>query len=109
MQRRLFLLASILGLHLSTFAASNTLSREEVADGWLLLFDGDTTFGWKPRGGTEWAVKDGALCYQPGSGGGYLATTTEFANYQLHVEFWIDDKANSGVFLRCPASGDITS
>jgi hypothetical protein len=27
----------------------------------------------------------------------------------LHVEFWIDDKANSGVFLRCPPTGDITS
>jgi hypothetical protein len=90
-------------------ARLNTLSPAEISEGWLLLFDGETTFGWAPRSGTRWEVRDGALCYQPGSGGGYLSTTTEFADFQLHAEFWIDDKANSGVFLRCPATGDITA
>lgn len=90
-------------------AQSNRLTPQEVAEGWILLFDGESTFGWSARGGSTWTVRDGALCYEPGSGGGYLSTTSEFANYQLHAEFWIDDKANSGVFLRCPPAGDITS
>ncbi len=87
----------------------NSLTPQEVSEGWILLFDGETTFGWAPREGSEWTVKEGALSYVPGSGGGYLATTSEFADFQLHVEFWIDEKANSGVFLRCPASGAITA
>ena len=90
-------------------AQSNTLNPQEISDGWIQLFDGASTFGWSPRGGSAWAVKDGAICYEPGSGGGYLSTTSEFANYQLHAEFWIDGTANSGVFLRCPPGGDITS
>src|ERR1051325_6556101 len=87
----------------------NTLTREEISQGWILLFDGESDYGWTPRGGTKWSVQQGALSYEPGSGGGYLSTTSEFADYALHAEFWIDEKANSGVFLRCPTSGEITS
>lgn len=87
----------------------NPLTPQEIADGWILLFDGETTFGWSPRGPAQWEVADGVIRHKPGSGGGYLSTTTEFADYQLHTEFWINDQANSGVFLRCPTVGDITS
>jgi hypothetical protein len=37
----------------------NTLTPKEIADGWVLLFDGETTFGWKIDGAAE--VKDGVL------------------------------------------------
>lgn len=37
----------------------NALTPKEAAEGWLLLFDGETTFGWKIDGAAE--VKDGAL------------------------------------------------
>lgn len=29
---------------------ANTLTPKEIADGWILLFDGKTTFGWKIEG-----------------------------------------------------------
>src|SRR6516165_784209 len=29
---------------------ANTLTPKEIADGWILLFDGETTFGWKSDG-----------------------------------------------------------
>lgn len=87
----------------------NSLTPQGIADGWLLLFDGDTLFGWAPRGQAQWEVADGTIRHKAGSGAGYLSTTTEFADFDLHAEFWIDDKANSGVFLRCPTRGDITS
>lgn len=35
------------------------LTPQEVADGWLMLFDGESTFGWKVDGTAE--VKDGTL------------------------------------------------
>jgi hypothetical protein len=37
----------------------NALTPKEAADGWLMLFDGETTFGWKIEGVAE--VKDGEL------------------------------------------------
>lgn len=88
---------------------ANTLTPAEVADGWLLLFDGEGLFGWAPRGTARWNVADGQIRYQPGSGGGMLSTTTEFADFQLQAEFWADGTVNSGVFLRCPVQGDITA
>lgn len=88
-------------------AAHNRLTPVEVREGWLLLFDGETTFGWHPRGEAEWIVVDDALSPKAGSGSGMLLTTTEFADFELMLDFWIDDKANSGVFLRCPSAGEI--
>jgi hypothetical protein len=87
----------------------NSLTPPEVSAGWVLLFDGETLFGWAPRGEARWMVREGVLRSEPDSGGGFLSTTSEFADYQLHVEFWIDSQANSGVFLRCPIAGEITS
>lgn len=88
--------------------AGTSLTSEEIANGWILLFDGETQFGWTPRGTVRWQVTGGELSPVPGSGSGYLCTQSEFADFELHAEFWIDDVANSGVFLRCPTEGDIT-
>lgn len=90
-------------------AKPNLLTPQEIADGWIRLFDGETLFGFAPRGDAEWYVEDGVIRHRPDKGAGMLCTTTEFADYQLKVEFWIDAQANSGVFLRCPVSGDITA
>lgn len=87
----------------------NSLTAGEAADGWLLLFDGETLYGWAPRGSAQWEAVDGVIRHKPGSGAGFLSTTTEFADFQLRVEFWADAQANSGVFLRCPTAGDISS
>lgn len=51
-------------------ARPNTLMPKEIADGWILLFDGETTFGWKIDG--EAKVEDGALVL-----GGTKATKAE--------------------------------
>jgi cytochrome c len=47
-------------------AAPNTLSAAEQAQGWRLLFDGETFAGWKNYGAADdaiegWVVRDGAL------------------------------------------------
>ena len=41
--------------------APNTLTPEEVRAGWILLWDGESTFGWEPQGGAEWKAADGLL------------------------------------------------
>src|SRR5262249_5518612 len=40
-------------------AKPNTLTSQEVTDGWLLIFDGETTFGWKSNGPVK--VESGIL------------------------------------------------
>jgi hypothetical protein len=85
----------------------NTLTPAEVREGWILLFDGETSFGWKARGEAEWVVTDGAIGARPDSGSGMLVSTTEFADFELNLDFWIDEKANGSVFLRGPIEGEI--
>jgi hypothetical protein len=113
MKRTILLLVAAFSLLAVPLAAAeakpNTLTSKEAGDGWILLFDGETLFGWAPRGETQWAVADGVIVHRPDSGRGMLSTTTEWADYELKADFWIDAKANSGVFLRCPTAGDITA
>ncbi len=46
-------------IHAADTRAPNTLTSKEIAEGWLLLFDGETTFGWKIDG--EAKVENGVL------------------------------------------------
>jgi hypothetical protein len=45
-------------------AKPNTLTPKEIADGWILLFDGETTFGWKAEG--DVTIKDGVMSLNGG-------------------------------------------
>ena len=71
---RRFLASIIVCAAAAAFGADlNTLTPEETAAGWKLLFDGSTTSGWRAYARQEfpserWLVKDGCLCVeQPGS------------------------------------------
>jgi len=52
------------------------------------------------EGGTITAVTD--------SGRGHLVTGGNYADFELHADFWVDDVANSGIFFRVPEACDIT-
>ena len=79
------------------------LPNDLLADGWIQLFDGETLFGWQPTSGADWQVKDGEI-HLSGGEPGFLMTSTEFADYELHVEFKAAADTNSGIFLRTPLS-----
>ncbi len=69
------------------------------AGGWTELFDGKTLKGWNTVGTANWAVVDGVI--QATSGNGDLVSTTSYGDFEIVVECWADDDANSGVFFRC--------
>jgi hypothetical protein len=83
-------------------AEPNTLSPEELDDGWILLFDGQTDYGWKASSEANWKVADGAISVSSGEMG-LLHTTSQFADYVLKVDFRNPVGTNSGIFLRTPA------
>src|SRR5579871_5577390 len=39
----------------------NMLTPDEIADGWILLFDGETQFGWAAGSEADWKVADGVI------------------------------------------------
>ena len=68
--------------------AANTLTGPEKAAGWRLLFDGETTTGWrnygKPTISDGWKVQDSALT-RVGAGGDII-TSDEFKNFELSID-----------------------
>ena len=66
---------------------------------WTTLFDGSSLDGWNALGTANWELADGAV--QADSGGGMLVTEASYADFELTLEFWVDETANSGVFIRC--------
>ena len=68
-------------------------------DGWMTLFDGSTLEGWNVLGDANWELADGAV--QADSGSGFLVTPKSYGDFVLTLEFWVDEPANSGIFIRC--------
>jgi len=77
----------------------NTLTSEEIDEGWILLFDGETLFGWRTANDADWKVEDGAITATEGSPG-LIHTTSQFGDYVLKVDFRSVERGNSGIFLR---------
>lgn len=100
--------AVLLGtLQAAEAAAPNTLSAAEKAEGWTLLWDGQTTSGWRgarsetfPAEG--WEISSGVLSVlETGGGesraGGDVITVEEFGSFDLRLEFRLTPGANSGI------------
>lgn len=91
-------------------AAMNTLSAEEQAAGWQLLFDGETTDGWHNyRADTlspMWTVEDGTLKLV-GRGGGDIVTDDTFGAFELALEWKISDCGNGGLFFHVQEEHDV--
>lgn len=73
--------------------------KQEPAPGWVTLLDGSTLKGWNTIGNANWKVADGAI--EASSGTGMLVSPVSYSNFELTVEVWVDEPANSGVFVRC--------
>ena len=82
----------------------NTLTAEESSGGWRLLFDGQTLKGWSPRGDAKWTVQSGEIAAEISDAQGHLTTAAPYGDFRLRLEFFVDGAANSGVFLRSPAT-----
>jgi hypothetical protein len=97
-QRRSFLAAG------AAFAGSAFIGQTIAADApWITLVYGNTMKnldGFSELGAGNWTFVDGTLQGQGGKDG-YLLTKDDYTDFELRAEFWADEDANSGLFLRC--------
>ncbi|MEE2791645.1 MAG: DUF1080 domain-containing protein [Acidobacteriota bacterium] len=74
--------------------------------GWTTLFNGSTLDGWNPIGDANWELVDGAV--QADSGSGFLVTPESYGDFELTLQYWVDEPANSGIFIRCADPETVT-
>ncbi|MEW6366069.1 MAG: family 16 glycoside hydrolase [Acidobacteriota bacterium] len=94
---------AVLPLALSAPAHANTLSPTEMEEGWILLFDGASLYGWVQEGG-GWKATSGAIVCEAGTTG-YLRTSSVFGDFSLKCEFRMNGEGDSGVYLRAAGTG----
>lgn len=86
----------------------NTLTKAELAEGWMFLFDGVSTDGWHTYGsksiGTAWKTVNGTLFFDAESKkefkantGGDIVTDEEYGNFDLKLDWKISKNSNSGI------------
>jgi hypothetical protein len=88
-------------------AEPNTLTAQEQAAGWKLLWDGKTTEGWRsPKSDSfpdrSWVIKDGVLSVvssgnAEAQAGGDIITRDRYANFELTADFKTTYGCNSGI------------
>jgi len=87
-----------------------TLTEAEVKDGWVSLFDGQSTKGWHKYGGapagSAWKAVDGTLHLDASQkenwqikDGGDIVSDEEYENFHFILEWKIDTCGNSGIII----------
>ena len=101
------------GQFLATLAATALLvgcGTMGNPSGWTTLIDGEKGMDNFTRvGDANWTAIDGAVqATQGGKDPAYLLSKQSYTNFEMRVEFWASDDANSGVFMRCQDRSTIT-
>lgn len=85
----------------------NQLTSDEAKTGWKMLWDGQSSEGWRgaklksfPESG--WKIENGELSVLASGGaesdaGGDIVTVDSYSNFELKVDFKITEGANSGI------------
>ena len=79
--------------------AADYRAQAQTDSKWVTLFNGVHANDWTPIGNANWRLQDGNL--QGDVGAGFLVSKKSYKDFELRAEFWADDDANSGIFIRC--------
>lgn len=85
--------------------ASNQLTTDEKADGWVALFDGKNLTGWRGyqnKSTDAWDVENGTLhCngHKKDATPTDLVTDSEYTNFELSIQWKISPASNSGIMF----------
>lgn len=87
-----------------TSAQHFSLSQQAVSDGWIALFDGQTTFGWRRESNAAWRVNDRGELEVTGDQPGILRTSSQFDDFVLQLELSAQPNSVGGVLFRTSPS-----
>ena len=96
----------VLILGFAGFAAPPAGSAQ-AGGGWTTLFDGKSLDGWTPIGNANWKLAEGTV--QADMGMGFLVSKQSYGDFELRAEIWVNDDANSGVFIRASNPKEINA
>jgi hypothetical protein len=102
MKRLAFIFTGLLTIGIFVFGPATHTSGQS-GEGWDTLLDGTNMGDWIRVGETNWRLEDGAVIAdnRTSKGAAYLVSKTSYKDFQIYVEFWASDDANSGIFIRC--------
>ena len=104
--------AFAIGLAATAFAAVQFSpgASGQTGDGWITLLDSKTMGEWSQVGESNWRLEDGAVVVdkKTSKDPAHLVSKNSYKDFQVYVEFWASDDANSGIFLRCQDPTKIT-
>lgn len=96
----------VLGICLVGLVSVAPVQDVSAQGGWTTLFDGSNLNNFNPIGDANWEIADGAVGADSGSG--FLVTKESYGDFELTLEFWVDEPANSGIFVRCADATSVT-
>ena len=100
---RILVLSILVAIPVATTADPNTLTKEELAEGWKLLFDGNSLDGWKASDAPgSFRVEDGAIVAEgPRSHLYFVGEMPErgFRDFEISFEAKTAAGANSGLYF----------
>ncbi len=85
----------LIGAAAALFAAPASARRPFRA-----LFNRRSLAGWTAVGDANWRVRGGIVSADRGTPG-FLVSRESFRDFELRVEVWVSEDANSGIFIRC--------
>ena len=83
-----------------------TVFAQKPAPGLVTLFDGTHLNNFNMVGTANWKLGGGMV--EASSGSGFLVSKETYSDFEIRVEFWVDESANSGVYMRCQDANTIT-
>ena len=90
--------------------AFNQYSAAQTNEGFTNLIDGHSLGGWNIIGNANWNIGKGMIeGKSTPSSAGFLVSQDSYKNFIIRAEFWSDEDANSGIFIRCQNRNKIGS
>ena len=85
------------------FAALGVLGLSDEAAGqasrMVVLTDGTSMNNFDAVGDANWRIAERTIAAYKGNG--FLVTKQPYGDFRIRAEFWVDEDANSGIFIRC--------
>jgi hypothetical protein len=83
-----------------------TVFAQTPGPGMVTLFDGTNLNNFNMVGTANWKLANGVV--EATDGAGFLVSKESYGDLEIRVEFWVDESANSGVYMRCQDANKIT-